>query len=474
MRIKPNGLDPQQLQVYEGFNRNNQLQQATVESVVEQQRGSMDNAFGFLSYQQSLDRFNQLLVEIEKALISTPVDSSSQLPPNSELRPLVQEVAITAYQTSNSEDAALQFSQRIVQLLYRSDNHLGREVYVTILQHLCDISIRAAKEVTAWLVFSEDDRKFNVPVTLLLIRTRLIHVEELDVSLSRSIIRDMRQNAIDFAANVIRDCTNENIATRANFTQCLEALTLAAQSGKTSEAMTSLHQTLKSLQPGNFATPVLNRLTNTTNDSETALRQRLALNFADWVRIYGMSPQPEKVFIPFVTQLQVQGVLKCEETSTLFFRICVELGVESFIKQKADGINSTLAFQPIDAFVRLIVLMIKYHADQNGNNHEQAKQIYLNKIISISALVLAQSHEEFGESFEQKPFYRLYSSLLIDLHSIRSHLGSGYIGLLNTISNSIASIQPNIFPRFAYAWTGLISHRFFMPFLLAPENKEVS
>ncbi|TIA98147.1 hypothetical protein E3P94_02595 [Wallemia ichthyophaga] len=482
LRIKPNGLDAQQLQVYEGFNRNNfPLQPQSQPEVVETmpptpQRVSVDsngNA-GLINPQQSYERFNHLVVELEKSIINSQVDTSDLLPPNSELRPLVQEVSILAYQSQNSEDISLSFAQRIVQLLYRAEGNLGREVYITILQHLCELSMKAAKEVTAWLVLSDDDRKFNVPVTLYLVKARLFHVEELDLTLSRSIIRDMRQSAIDFAATLIRESIQDQIASRSNFTHCLEALTIAAQNSKTSDAMTKLHQTLKHIQPGNVATPVLNRLTKTTNDQETALRQRLALNFADWVRIYGMTPQVEKAFIPYISQLQSQGILKGEETSTLFFRICVELGVESFIKQKNDGVaNLSNAFQPIDAFVKLVVLMIKYHMDHTGLNHDQAKQVYLNKIISITSLVIAQSHEDLQENFEQKPFYRLYSSLLIELWGIRQSLGAvAYKGIMVTISNSLANLQPAYFPRFAHGWVSLISHRNFLPVILAPENHD--
>ncbi|TIC11800.1 Not1-domain-containing protein [Wallemia mellicola] len=488
LRIKPNGLDAQQLQVYEGFNRNNyavqqqQQQQQQQPEVIEsippgtQQRVSVDgngNA-GAINPQQSYERFNQLIVEIEKAIVASQVDSSELLPPNSELRPLVQEVSILAFQSQNFEEVSLSFAQRIVQLLYRAETNLGREVHVTILQHLCELSMKAAKEVTAWLVLSDDDRKFNVPVTLYLVKARLIHIEELDLTLSRSIVRDMRQSAIDFAATLIKESIQDQIATRSNFTHCLEALTIAAQNSKTSDAMTKLHQALKQTQPGNVATPVLNRLTKTSNDQETALRQRLALNFADWVRIYGMTQQVEKAFIPYISQLQSQGILKGEETSTLFFRICVELGVESFIKQKNDGVtNISNAFQPIDAFVKLVVLMIKYHMDHTGLNHDQAKQVYLNKIISITSLVIAQSHEDLQENFEQKPFYRLYSSLLIELWSIRQHLGvNAYKGILVTISNSLANLQPAYFPRFAHGWVSLISHRNFLPIILALENHE--
>jgi CCR4-NOT transcription complex subunit 1 len=93
-------------------------------------------------------------------------------------------------------------------------------------------------------------------------------------------------------------------------------------------------------------------------------REQLGFWFAEWVRVYSQSPAVEKSFVDFVTQLQKQGILKGEEISSLFFRVCTEVGVESYIKQMAAGdVGSASIFQPVDAFAKLVVFMIKYHSD---------------------------------------------------------------------------------------------------------------
>lgn len=204
-----------------------------------------------------------------------------------------------------------------------------------------------------------------------------------------------------------------------------------------------------------------------------ALREQLAYCFAEWVRLFQHSPDSEKSFIDFVTQLQTQGILKGEEISSMFFRVCTEVSVDSYIKQKAIGGSlATGIFSPIDAFSKLVVLMIKYHADPTGANNEQAKVHYLTKILSIVVLVLAQSHEELGPHFQQKPFFRLFSSLLHDLHLIESNLQSAYFQTLLAISNTLNTLQPSFFPGFTFSWMSLISHRLFMPKLLLANNRE--
>ena len=136
--------------------------------------------------------------------------------------------------------------------------------------------------------------------------------------------------------------------------------------------------------------------------------------------------------MPFINQLTKQGILKVEDVSSFFFRVCAESSVNSYVKHIAAG-DFEYAFQALDAMSRLIVYIIKYHGDASGINNDQAKVHYLTKILSIFVLVLANLHEEQGLSFQQKPFFRFFSSLINDLHSIEAQLGSAYFQLLIAI-----------------------------------------
>ena len=162
------------------------------------------------------------------------------------------------------------------------------------------------------------------------------------------------------------------------------------------------------------------------------LREKLFIWFQQWVNIFQRSHSPEKSFVPFITQLTKQGILKMEDVSSFFFRVCAEASVASYMKCIAMG-DYDYAFQALDAMSRLIVYIIKYHGDASGVNNNQAKVHYFTKILSIFVLVLASMHEEQGPNFQQKPFFRFFSSLVNDLHSIESHLGPVYFQLLIAI-----------------------------------------
>lgn len=154
---------------------------------------------------------------------------------------------------------------------------------------------------------------------------------------------------------------------------------------------------------------------------------RLARHYADWVRLYQRSPALEKAFVSWVTQLTAQGVLKGEEVSSFFYRVCVEASVTIYTELISNG-DQVNAFQPVDALSRLIVLMIKYNGDTVAT-----KVHYLTKILSIVVVVLAHMHEENGPNFPQKPFFRLFSSIFSDFQSIESTLHGAYPQILNAL-----------------------------------------
>lgn len=97
---------------------------------------------------------------------------------------------------------------------------------------------------------------------------------------------------------------------------------------------------------------------------------------------------------------------------------------------------------------------------------------YMTKVLSIVVLVLAQSHEELGTHFQQKPFYRFFSTLLSNLNSIEVHLGSAYYQILTALSHSVNTLQPLFFSGFTFSWMALVSHRLFMPKLLNMKDRE--
>ncbi|KAJ3079072.1 hypothetical protein HDU99_000192 [Rhizoclosmatium hyalinum] len=202
------------------------------------------------------------------------------------------------------------------------------------------------------------------------------------------------------------------------------------------------------------------------------LRENLTILFDEWVKMYHHPSSSEKTHKEYVLQLQAMGVLQEEDISSMFFRVCTELSVDLYIQAKATPNAPFSPFQAVDAFARLIVLLVRYHAESAGPNGNAAKLDLTTKILYIIVLVLVHSHEQRRGQFNQRPFFRLFSSLLNDLNLFEDQLQAVYYQILCKISNTLHTLQPSFLPGFTLSWLQLISHRFFMPKLLTAEGQK--
>lgn len=481
LRIKASGLQPHQVSVYEDFASDTKRRitsrpssTTSFASPALYPPSPASELHGFHSHAEAMERFAVLTRELEAIMMQLPGQShEASLPPNHEIRLIVTQILNLARESGDRQRTPLMMSQKIVQLLYKTPSQLGRDVYVALLSRLCGHFEDVEREAITWLLYADDERKYNVDVTVTLLRSNLISIAPQDQQLAKTLLADPRPNLLNFTASLIRECLSSDppVATQNQFAYSIEILSQLSQAGRVNDEVNRLLDDLHAVRRPSASVTPDPAVRQMPAKPETELREKLFVWFQQWVGIYQRSHTPEKSFVPFITQLTKQGILKAEDVSSFFFRVCAESSVNSYIKCVAAG-DYDYAFQALDAMSRLIVYIIKYHGDASGVNNDQAKVHYLTKILSIFVLVLANLHEEQGPAFQQKPFFRFFSSLINDLHGIETHLGPVYFQLLLAISDTFSSLQPTYFPGFAFSWMCLISHRLFMPKLLLSENRE--
>ncbi|EJD02104.1 Not1-domain-containing protein [Fomitiporia mediterranea MF3/22] len=488
LRIRPNGLQPLQQRVYEEFAfdskrrvpgrppsivqyaRNDALQPTYSPSPIPDHQVAVAN-----SAYMAQEQFNILVQKLESILSEIPYTSLALVPSNHELRNVVNRVLSLALESNDRVRTPLFMSQKIVQHLYKTPSQIGRDIYVALLDQLCQSFEEVAKEAINWLICAEDERKFNIPATVTLLRSHLITPTDEDMQLAKWIYAsaNSRPSLQDFAAGLIRECLTSEppVTTQHQFQYTLDALTQLVRASKATESVIQLLNELAGLpsQPSTEIVPAvgLQPVKQETEQLQIVLLKR----FQQWVGIFQSSSNPEKMFVQYVTALSKQGILKVEDMSSFFFRVCAESSISHYTKSVAAG-DFGHSFLALDAMSRLIVYIIKYHGDASGTNNLQAKVHYFTKILSILVLVVANRHEEQGPAFQQKPFFRFFSSLLSDLSSLGDQLGNVYFHLLVALSDTFSSLQPVYFPGFAFSWMTLISHRLFMPKLLLSENRD--
>jgi CCR4-NOT transcription complex subunit 1 len=116
-----------------------------------------ENAPAVLTTQQAMEKFNSLLLELDRSISQNGNATLVSLPANHIVRALIRQVPLLVTQAANRDDCALLFSKRIIQQLYGSDNKLSREIYLLVLERLCEISKRFFKELKDWLLYDNDE-----------------------------------------------------------------------------------------------------------------------------------------------------------------------------------------------------------------------------------------------------------------------------------------------------------------------------
>lgn len=95
--------------------------------------------------------------DIDSLVVQLSIQSLAALAPNNDVRHLIRQVLITASQAADTHRTPLLMSQKIVQLLYKTPSQLGREVFVALLDNLCQNFEEVAKEALTWLQYADDE-----------------------------------------------------------------------------------------------------------------------------------------------------------------------------------------------------------------------------------------------------------------------------------------------------------------------------
>ncbi|KAI7871343.1 CCR4-Not complex component, Not1-domain-containing protein [Spinellus fusiger] len=402
-----------------------------------------------------MEKLEQVWVELNRQIQQSTIPNCAQLPPNHAICLLIRQMPVMMSQSTNPLKTVILFSERVIAMLYQSVTTFALEIYTAFLQSLFDLSGEAAKEALAWLVYADDERKYNAPVIAMLIRYELLPLEEYDVQLAK-LITVKADSIIEFSTHLIRLCLLTNTPVT-----CLEdhILTVAALDKlvKEEEAPESVLLLMKNLKK-QFSLPY----------EEIPLKVdclELRMLLAQWIRLchYPMGPQS---LYSTLTQ-KVLKTTQSEEGKYFFFRLCIETCVNYYVTFSPNSVSHQgRVASMIDQFSKLVSSMIA----MEGGEDQKAKVKLLSDALSVIILVLANHHERRGTNFDQKPFLRLLSSLFTEVNKLDIH--STDSSMMIAFSDAFYTLQPIQFPGFAFSWLQLISHRNFLPQLMVVNDSK--
>lgn len=362
---------------------------------------------------------------------------------------------------SNIDTVALTCAHTICMSLHGDSlSPLGVDVLVQLLQRLCQLSLSTHKEVVIWFADQDDEKVLNVPVTVSLLEVGLMELRQVDVMLTK-IIEDRKEIAIDFMFDIMNALllNSHPIALRADFASSLGAMGqwLAEEPGLTRAK--ELMQRLKDWG--------VHELVESRPDERSIIRQhQLQYIFAEWITICNQPTQAGKMFGAFISQLHQKQLLNSQEEMALFLRLCIESSIESYDREEmsSNGVTNEGYFA-IDCLAKLIVLLVKNQGEADGSVRGN-KPAYMNSILSLITLILNSHHVMRGERFNQRVFFRLFSSILCEWHDLAREGYAQDRDMVLVFADNFLMLEPHHFPGFTYSWLILVSHRIFMPGLL--------
>uniref|UniRef100_UPI00358E5F7C CCR4-NOT transcription complex subunit 1-like isoform X3 n=1 Tax=Myxine glutinosa TaxID=7769 RepID=UPI00358E5F7C len=498
IRLRVGGVDPKQLAVYEEFARcipgylpNSDISQPTGFLTKPMQPWGSDDITAV---------YDKCIGELEHCLhtLSAPATIG---PHNTPMQTLLEAVLLA--RNSREVVTAMTLLQKAVEGLL--DSSVGgdsemllrhRECHLLILKALQDPRaygpVWTSKQVTRCLLECREEYKYNVEAVELLIRHHLVNLQQYDIHLAQWMENGLNYMAVAYAMQLVKvhlvDERSNTHVTEADFFHTIDALMRinAHSRGNAPEGLPQLMELIRAnhdtMLDRAHAGPTFMMHSGISQareyDDPPGLHEKAEYLLREWVNMYhspAAGRDSAKAFSAFVGQMHQHGILKTDDLITRFFRLCTEMCVDLCYRTLADQqstptVTRAKCFHTLDAFVRLIALLVKHSGDASNT---VTKINLLNKVLGIVVGVLLHDHDLRQADFQQLPYHRIFIMLLLELNAPEHVLESINFQTLTAFCNTFHILRPSKAPGFTFAWLELISHRIFIARMLAhtPQQK---
>ena len=261
LRPKPGGLRPDQLLVYEAFQRIPRQPAASGQPIdggsngMDQSGGDGQRPGGEAGV--NLNAINAIAMKLDSSvttLLNTAGPraqeiSLAMIPPEHEIKQLISAVPRVVAATPSSDgdstrsaglttaesDSILSFSQSIFKRLYEVNlsERLRLEALISLLEMLNKICPQLGRDIGTWATYAptktDMQRKLHRAVLLLLVRSDLIQIAHLDGYLAKNADEGRDQVWLEFLVLFVRTAVLENIASPAKMPKMIHVVQLIAE-----------------------------------------------------------------------------------------------------------------------------------------------------------------------------------------------------------------------------------------------------
>ncbi|DAA78287.1 TPA_exp: Uncharacterized protein A8136_4263 [Trichophyton benhamiae CBS 112371] len=428
--------------------------------------GTQPQINGFLEASTPREKIDGLVVELQHTTRSEKDEHIKDIARDSPILHSYNQVLRAILSSQNGEELARLAAMKICNALYtQTEKNLEIEVLVHLLTKICELSSLVARYVWAVLAEVDDGQMFNVPVTVALIDAGLMDLHRIDMNIAK-LIKDKSHAALELLSALMNRVllNDEPSALRSDFSGSLDALNQWVVEEPDLPLAREIIQTLRESGIPESANTLL-------SDLARSKRDQMEYIFSEWIGVYKFPGSNDRMYSAFLKDMHHRQVMNTQEDSALFFRLSIDISVAMFEHeyQNVSG-NIDEAFLYIDALAKLVILLVKFQGDADGAV-KASKSAYLNSILSLLVLVLNHHQVMRGDSFNQRVFFRLFSSILCEYAASGLAQTDQHKGMMLAFADKFLSLQPKHIPGFIYGWLSLISHRVFMAEMLTLDDQ---
>ena len=406
------------------------------------------------------ERVNKLLDQLAAAATSAPEEHFTDLPRASPVLDIIDALVqlIIKIQQSSEDFVTYAASQILVHLLRQSDDTLLLESLVHVLETLRKIAGPTVSQQIRSLFHQHPGNMFlSLSLIAALLGTDLLDWRSIDTAMAKA-LQQRKEGSIEFLEQLM-DLTLLNdspLALYADFVRSLEeAWTWIAE-----EPDVPAGQRFKSKV---LAPPPALPTNLPQAELDSIQLDQMDYIFDEWVHLCNNPAASDKAARIFVQQMHSRGVINEKEDFFNFARQAIDKSVNRFEHVVHNTGSSSEGYQAIDALVRMIVILLKSHED--GTDNHSTKAALLDSTLALGVLVLNNHHVKRGENFNQKVFFRFFSTMLHSVANLSDELtDNDRERMLIKFATRIFDLRPGHYPGFAFGWLKLVGHRA----LLAP------
>ncbi|EYC32927.1 hypothetical protein Y032_0002g514 [Ancylostoma ceylanicum] len=450
--------------------------------------------------EQLTQQLNSIIKEVDITMQAQPNPTNKAFQGVGAIRDLLSQLA------SNPRD-----SMTVVNLITRSVEHLLHAYHVDSTSKALDVEwarrlrdlflgvcrvlltqftlVDLSRRITGSIVNVRMDYKWNVEAIEVLLKHQLVQTQVFDQHLAHVMDGGSNMEATLFAQRFFR-LIGFNDAARmpvikeafpATYEQLLkmqqmQAILRQQQAAAAGSAEPNLDSplgpaamdTLVAATAGPGVPPAVQPAAE-----EPGMSDKVEIILREWIGLcYTPMAQrnPKEALFQMIVMMHDHGVLSGDEKISQFIRMCTEMCVDVALRLlKTDAtapvsqsnIVRQRCYYTLDAFVKLMALMIKYSDGGSASPSGTSKIALLKKVLHIITSVLHVDHEVRRHEFNAMPYHRILITLFIELTTPDgSNLESIAWSIIEAFGqNALFLLQPRRCPAFAYAWLDFVGHR---------------